>query len=116
MSSRQEYVDGIKSSFATIGKSFTITQLGVLLPFTQWPIIRIFVNGLIGKLWNSAADAAEFQVFMLYIDTRVGEQGTAFEKAAYKNREAQLNGTAQEKLDAEAELKSRAHDLISLKR
>lgn len=119
MGTRDEYVDLMKSAFVTI--SVRIVSNGVSAVLAAFGLgglsgfLSFFINALMKKFFTWFAAQTEFQAFFFFIDTRVGQQGRDFENAAYKNREAQTNGTKEEKQKAENELWVAFKNLASLK-
>lgn len=109
MSTRDEYVDLLKSAALTAAKKKVMSLLMTELPeaLTTGIIGSILspVLGLIvGKALELAIEKTELGLFFLYIDLRTSAQGREFEKDAKRNFDAQKHGTEQEKKDAEAQL------------
>lgn len=115
MGTRDEYVDTIKTTFSTLLGRAIKSWLVLNAPFTQWPVIRVIIGMVLDKMIKELSDFADLQAFILFIDIRVGKQGDEMKAAMERNRLAQLNGTPQEKADAEAQLITAHHNLISLK-
>ena len=120
MSSRDVYVDVIKEAFITLGKKAAMEFIVAKLPFLQSGFGAIIVNPIVGYFITMAVkgitEGAETAAFFLYIDMRVGEQGKDFEAAAYENYRAQREGTPEEKLRAENNLKITLRNLVHLAR
>lgn len=104
MGKRDEYVAGLKGAFVTLGTKMAFTALLAEAPWLNLPIIRTIAKFLIEKVLTLVTNQTEMGVFFLYIDTRVNAQASAFETAAYVNREVQKNGTDLQKQAAEEEL------------
>lgn len=120
MSSRDEYVAVIKQAFVTLGKKAAMEYIVAKIPAlgkgfagtTLNPILGFFI----GLAMKGITEGAETAAFFLYIDMRVGEQGKDFEAAAYENYRAQREGTPEEKLRAENNLKVTLRNLVHLAR
>ena len=112
--SRDDYVEIIKSSFVTFGVKILMAEAVSAVPFLAWPffnpITKMAVEWAVTKLVTSGETAA----FFLFIDMRVGKQAKGFEQAAIENAVAQLKGTAEEKKNAEQNLKIAFRDFIRI--
>ena len=115
MGARDEYVEAIKSAFVTLAVKTVLAGAASYFPFLGSGFFAFLINAVARKFFTWFAMQTELQAFFLFIDTRVGQQGRDFEAAAYKNREAQLNGTKEQKQKAEAELWAAFKNLASLK-
>ena len=120
MSSRDEYVAVIKQAFVTLGKKAAMDYIVAQIPALGKGIAGAIVNPVIGFFITQALEGiiegAETAAFFLYIDMRVGDQGKDFEAAAYENYRAQREGTPEEKLRAENNLKVTLRNLVHLAR
>lgn len=105
MGTRDEYVASIKQAFVTLGSRAVMSYLTVEFPFLGLPIVKDVLGLIVDKIIKIQVDTAELGIFFLYIDVRVNNQGHEFVDAAYRNRNAQLHGTDQEKQDAEENLR-----------
>jgi hypothetical protein len=115
MTTHQEYVDAIKKSAISTGKRLLIKALVTRVPFLFWPPFGLVTSFLIGKEVEILVAETEFAIFFTYIDMRVDAQGRAFSQAAIKNYQAQLNGSPQEKSEAEKELMDSFKKFVVLK-
>jgi len=104
MSTRDEYVSGIKSAFVTIGSKALMGALVSALPFMASPFLKWIASKFINWILNKLAGHTEMAIFFKYIDVRTDRQGMDFEKAAFAHHAAQINGTPEEKAHAEAVL------------
>lgn len=115
MGARDEYVELIKSAFVTIAVKTVLAGAASVFPFLGSGFFAFIINAVMKKFFTWFALQTELQAFFLFIDTRVGQQGRDFEAAAYRNREAQTNGTKEEKIKAENDLWVTFKNLASLK-
>lgn len=109
MSSRDEYVELLKSTALSLGKQKVLPLLLAQLPAKMTTgffgaILNPLFGLIVGKALEIAIRETEMGAFFLYIDLRTSAQGRAFEGAARKNIEAQLNGTPEQAAKAEREL------------
>ncbi|MGZ3744421.1 MAG: hypothetical protein ACXVB1_00025 [Pseudobdellovibrionaceae bacterium] len=104
MSTRDDYVAALKTAAISIGKKAVMGSLISACPVLAAPFLYPLVDFIVGKILTIAIDQTEMGAFFLYIDLRVASQSKDFELAAYKNHEAQKNGTEEEKKKAEADL------------
>lgn len=115
MGSRDEYVEILKSAFVTISVKIVLAGITSAFPFFGSKFFIFLLDAIFRKFFNWFSNKSELSAFFYFIDTRVGKQGREFEDAAYKNREAQENGTKQQKIDAENNLWDKFKILVSLK-
>lgn len=105
MPTRDDYVSVIKHGFVMIAEKAAMTAITAALPALMLnPIANYIVSHLLDWILNIIVDAAEMQVFFLYIDVRTSKQGQEFFNAAKANRDVQKAGTPKEKADAEKAL------------
>lgn len=102
---REEYLNSIKSAVLELGKKEVMTFLMTQAPkffgnFLVNPIVGLIINWVLTIL----IEKTEIAVFFLYTDIRTNKQASEFVDAAYANHQAQLNGTPEEKLNAENNL------------
>ena len=114
MGTRDDYVEAIKSSFVTLGTKAAFTALVVEAPWMNLPIVRSIIQFIIEKILKIVATQGETAAFFLYIDTRVNDQANEFELASYANREAQTNGTKEQKDAAEKLLVEKFSNFVRL--
>lgn len=119
MSTRDEYVELIKSVALSTAKKATIELILKKLPVSLTTgLAGFFVNPLISWLVGEALEVAirqtELGAFFLYIDLRTSIQGRDFEKAVRKNIETIKNGTPEQKAASEKELIDRARAFFKL--
>lgn len=106
-SNRKKYIEAIKRSFVTLGKKTLLAALasipGVGVVFAWGPMP--YLTGLAIE-WglNKIANATDTGIYFLYVDFRVAAQSEDFTDAAMKNYEAQINGTKEQKDEAEKNL------------
>lgn len=111
---RQETVDALKRAAKSIGTTSVMSYLTTVAPWVQFPVLRTIVSSIVGYVLGVAIDKTELGAFFLYIDVRTSLQGRDFADKALKNREAQRNGTPEEKLRAEKELIDSFRALVRL--
>lgn len=114
MGTRDEYVASIKSAFVTLGTKTVMAALIAEVPLFSSGFLNSLASKAIEWVMRKIVDGGETAAFFLYIDARVGKQSEEFEKAAYANHAAQLNGTEQEKKDAAEKLKKAFADFVRL--
>lgn len=108
-SSRDEYVELLKSTALSMGKQ---AVLKILLPQLPAALTKGFVGALlnpllgflVGKALEIAIRETEIGAFFLYIDLRTSAQGKAFEAQMRANLEAQKSGDPAKIAQAEKEL------------
>lgn len=106
MSTRDEYVESIKSAFVTLATQSTLAWFATLTKGVSntW-FLKKLITIISEQLFKYIATQSELVVFFKYIDMRVGKQSTKFQLAALQNWKAQQNGTDIEKQLAEDNLK-----------
>lgn len=109
MSTRDEYVELLKSTALSIGKKQILPLLLKQLPAQLTSgflgaILNPIFGFLVGKVLEIAIRETEIGAFFLYIDLRTSAQGRTFEEKMRTNVEKQKNGTPEEKAKAEKEL------------
>jgi len=119
MSSRDEYVELLKSTALSMGKDAVLKILLAQLPAKMvtgfWgAMINPILGLLVQRTLEIAIRETAIGAFFLYIDMRTSAQGRDFEKAAAHNVLVQLTGTEEEKARAEKELINRFRSLIKL--
>lgn len=116
MSSRDEYVAVIKQAFVTLGKKAAMEFIVAQLPFLGrgfgLSVLNPIAGYFVGLAVQGIVEHTETAAFFLFIDMRGSSQGKAFEQSAYENYRAQRQGTPQEKLNAEANLKRDLRALV----
>lgn len=100
----QEEVDALKGAFKNMGVQVVMAYLTTVGPWVQFPVVKQIVQWIVGFVLSAAIDKTELGLFFLYIDVRSSTQGKEFAAAALRNREAQQNGTPEERAKAEADL------------
>jgi hypothetical protein len=109
VSSRDEYVELLKSTVLSLGKKQILPLLLAQLPagmttgFVGMLLNPIF-GFLVGKVLEIAIRETEIGAFFLYIDLRTSAQGREFEEVMRKNLEAQKGSDPVAKEKAEKEL------------
>ncbi len=109
MSTRDEYVELLKSTALSLGKKQILPLLLAQLPaglttgFVGMLLNPIF-GFLVGKVLEIAIRETEIGLFFLYIDLRVNAQGKEFEAAMRANLAAQNGGNVADIAKAEKEL------------
>lgn len=102
MATRDEYVAIIKHAFVVIGGKAALTALTAALPGIMANAVAQYIaSHIIDYILVAVSDAAEMQVFFIYIDVRTSKQGQDFFSAAKENRDIQKTGTPEEKAHAE---------------
>lgn len=119
MSTRDEYVELLKSTALSLGKQEVLPLLLAQLPsgLTTGFVGSLFnpiLGFIVGKALEIAIRETEIGAFFLYIDLRTSAQGREFEKAARENLLKQQNGTPEERAAAEKELKSAFKAFVKL--
>lgn len=109
MSSRDEYVELLKSTALSLGKQEILPLLLSQLPAGMTTgffgaILNPIYGFIVGTVLEIAIRETEIGAFFLYIDLRTSAQGRDFEKAARENLLKQKAGTPEEKAKAEKEL------------
>lgn len=104
MGARDEYVASIKSAFVSLATKFTMAWAITLSPAFANKFLSKIIELIANKLFQFLANQSELGIFFIYIDTRVGEQATAFNDAAMHNWKVQKSGTKEEKAKSEADL------------
>lgn len=104
MGKRDDYVSAMKEAFVSIGANAAFTAIAASAPWVKAPIVNVVVKFILKRILSFVVNSGETAAFFLYIDTRVNAQASEFEIAAMKNREAQINGTPEQKQLAEEEL------------
>jgi hypothetical protein len=112
--SHEEYVKTLKDAAARLAVDVLIREVSKRLPFLFVPVLNPIVTFLLKKVVEILFTQTEFAVFFAYIDMRVDAQGRKFISAAKENRQAQINGTPEEKKLAEDKLISTFRDLAIL--
>jgi hypothetical protein len=109
MSTRDEYVELLKSTFLSLGKKQILPLLLAQLPaglttgFVGMLLNPIF-GFIVGTVLEIAIRETEIGLFFLYIDLRVNAQGKEFEATMRANLEAQKGGDPAKIAKAEKEL------------
>lgn len=118
-SSRDLYVEQLKSTFLALGKEQVLKLLLAQLParlttgFIGTLLNPIF-GYLVGKVLEIAIREAEIGAFFLYIDLRVKGQAKDFNEKMAANLEAQKGGDPREIAKAEKELKDAFKAFVKL--
>lgn len=100
MLSREQYVEGVKTTFRALAKKILIAEIAKAIPFLASPVLNPVVSKIIDWALGVLIDGAETGIFFKYIDMRVGEQKGDFEKAV----SVLLNSTPEERHNAEAQV------------
>ena len=85
------------------------------MAFLESPPLKILTDKIIHWAAMSLAKDIELAVFFTYINFNVNQQGHDFLQAVYQNKQAQLNGTEDEKKIAIKNLEDSFSRLIDLK-
>jgi hypothetical protein len=101
MPTRDEYVALIKDTFSTVGIRAATSFIAANFPFTQLPVIRHITQFFIRMVIKGMVDAGEMAAFFMYVDFRVSDQKSEFEKAAIEYRRIKQIGTKEEIANAE---------------
>lgn len=115
MGERDEYVASLKSAFVSLATKFTMAWAVSLSPLFANKFLSKIIELISNSLFRFLADQTELGAFFLYIDTRVGEQASAFNAAALHNWKVQQNGTKEEKVQSEADLFAKFKPFAMLK-
>lgn len=111
---RDEYIASIKSAFVLLGTNAVMAELTTFAGFFGLPLVSSLTNWVISKVLTIVATKAETQVFFLFIDMRVAEQGRDFEAAALNYWKTQQSGNEDERKEAERELIKKFVPLVKL--
>ncbi len=111
-----QFIETLKSQLVTIGTNGVMTFLAIEVPFFAFPVVNKVTRLIVEKVIEIAIRYTELGAYFLYVDQYTAAQSDAFSNAAKKNLEAQRNGTAEQKKQAEMELINRTRDLIKFKR
>jgi len=84
--------------------------------FFTLPIVNPIFKIVIKKIITVLINYTELGAYFIYVDNFTQEQAAKFQEAAQKNKEAQANGTDEQKKIAEQELIARARDLVKYSR
>lgn len=106
-STRQKYVNSIKTSFVTLGKRTILAALAAIPgagPVFAWGPIPYLSGLAIDWGLTKIADGTDTGIYFLFVDFRVAHQSKDFTDAAMENYNAQMNGTKEEKNAAEKKL------------
>lgn len=112
--SHEEYVKTLKDAATRLALDVLVREVSKRLPFLFVPVLNPIVTLLLRKVVEILFTQTEFAIFFTYIDMRVDAQGRRFISAAKENRNAQMNGTPEEKKLAEEKLISTFRDLVIL--
>jgi putative Mn2+ efflux pump MntP len=118
-SSRDEYVELLKSTALSLGKREIMPLLLSQLPKALTTgflgaVLSPVLGFIVGKVLEIAIRETEIGAFFLYIDLRTSAQGRDFEKTMQANLDAQKNGTPDQKAKAEKELKDAFKAFVKL--
>ncbi len=119
MSTRDEYVELLKSTALSLAKQEVLPLLLGQLPIAMTTgflgaILNPVLGFVVGKVLEITIQETEVGAFFLYIDLRTSIQGREFEKAARENLLKQKTGTPEERARAEKELKDAFKAFIKL--
>lgn len=108
-SSRDEYVELLKSTALSMGKDAVLKLLLAQLPAKLTSgfigaLLNPIFGFLVGKVLEIAIRETEIGAFFLYIDLRTSAQGKAFEAQMRNNLDAQKSGDPAKIAKAEKEL------------
>ena len=119
MSSREQYVQVIKSGAKTVVKnSLSKVISGKLLswlPTTFLTALNPLVGWIAGILADELVEASEMYAFFLYVDFRTTKQGQKTYEDMEYNYQMQINGTKAQKAQAEKNLMESSRKLIALR-
>jgi hypothetical protein len=105
MSTRDEYVESMKSAFVTLATQSTLAWFAVLTKgISETWFFKKLITIIFEQIYKYIATQSELAIFFKYIDTRVGRQSIDFQNAAMINWATQQNGTKEQKLEAEKNL------------
>lgn len=99
-----EYVNLIKETALSVGKNAVMKVIMAKIPGSIAWLASPILGFLVGWVLTIAIKYTEFGAFYQYTDLRIGDQAKDFEAAALANQAAQLNGTKEEKINAEKNL------------
>lgn len=102
----------IKASEAALKTALLASPLS----FLETPPLNILTNKVIHWATTALAKDIELAVFFAYINFNVNQQGHDYIQAVYKNKQAQLNGSEDEKKIAIKNLEDSFSKLITLSR
>lgn len=108
--SRDEYVELLKSTALSLGKKEILPLLLAQLPTKLTTgfigmLLNPILGFIVGEVLSIAIRETEIGLFFLYIDLRTSAQGRDFEKTMQANMDAQRSGTPEQKAKAEKDLK-----------
>lgn len=119
MSSRDEYVELLKSAALSMAKKEIMPLLLGQLPKVLTTgflgtILTPVLGFIVGKVLEIAIRETEIGLFFLYIDLRTSAQGRDFEKTMQANLDAQKSGDPVRQAKAEKELKDAFKAFVKL--
>lgn len=119
MSPRDQYVEQLKSTFLSLGKSQVLKLLLAQLPTSLTTgfvgsLLNPIFGFLVGKILEIAIRETEIGAFFLFIDMRVKGQSKDFEAKMAAHIEAQKSGDPVRISKAEKELKDAFRAFIRL--
>ncbi len=99
-----DYTQIIKKAFINFGIVEVSKYVAKQIPWLFLPIFSPITNLIISKIVFILVEKTEVGLFFLYTDMRVDQQGRNFSDAVMNNHRLQLEGTEDEKKQAEHEL------------
>lgn len=114
MSTRDEYVEVLKSTLVSMIKKSLLKALISKLPFLAWGPIGPFVGLVVGKLAEIVVKETEVGLFCFFIDLRTNRQAGKFTEASIENWKIQQGGTDEEKKLAENKLIDSFREFVKL--
>lgn len=112
MTSRDDYVESLKTAALQIGVKAVMNVIVTRIPFLGSWFISPILGFFVGKVLEIALRQTEMGAFFLFIDTRTSRQGRDFAEAARLNAIAQQTGTEEEKKHAEERLKTEFRNFV----
>lgn len=111
---RDEYVELIKSYALSFGTKAVLKVLVSKIPWLAGSIINPILGFIVEKVLQVFIYEAETRIFFAYTDLRCDAQGRAFVEAVKQKQEILLNGTEEQKREAEEKVKLAFKSLVKL--
>ncbi len=110
----EKYLESLKRETSKDISRSAVTYLIKKYAWMSFGPISMILNFVVTKLVDIIIYNTQLAVYFKYIDFRVDEQGQDFHNAIIKNMNAQENGTEQDRINAEKNLKAAFAHLVKL--
>lgn len=109
-----DYIGGVKLAIISQVSAKLVSSLISYLPFLGWGPLAPVLGLLAKRLMEFIVNKTELSIFLAYVDMRVDDQASDFNEAVVINLQAQKNGSKEEQIRAEENLKNKFRDFIKL--